>query len=101
MHCADRDTLSFISQRSSWGYLQVSADTFRKLLAAHSVTSAVSDAVHSFGAKVTGEDDPLYNTCHYGSYTREVENQAKSTAHILGKLIFNITWRDVNNSKMS
>lgn len=91
MQFADRNTLSFISQRSSWGYLQVSAETFRKLLAAHSVTSAVSDAVHSFGAKVTGEDDPPYNTCHYGSHTREVGDQVKSTAHIFGELVINLS----------
>lgn len=99
MHHADRNMLSFISQRSSWGYLQVSAETFRKLLAAHSVTSAVSDAVHSFGAKVTGEDDPLYNICQYGLYTREVEDQLKSTARIFGKLVIDIPTRNANNSR--
>lgn len=38
----------------------------------------VLDAVHSFGAKVTGEDDPLFNICHYSWHTSKDENQVVS-----------------------
>ena len=52
----------------------------------HGVTFAVLDAVHAFGAKVTGEDDPFFNICHNQAYISKREDEANSEAHILGKL---------------
>ena len=86
-YSANRNTRSFIYQRSSWGYLQISAEMFQKLVAAHTVTSAILDAVHSFGAKVTGEDDPLFNICHYSPFIRDPEDQVVHGGRFSGELI--------------
>ncbi|KAL9072589.1 MAG: hypothetical protein Q9161_003447 [Pseudevernia consocians] len=60
---------------------------FQKLVAAHTVTSAILDAVHSFGAKVTGEDDPLFNICHYSPFIRDPEDQVVHGGRFSGELI--------------
>lgn len=78
---------SFIHQRSTWGYLQISLETFERLLIAHSVTFVVIDAVHAFGAKVTGEDDPLFNICHYDMYSSKVDNGEVCGGPVSGKLM--------------
>ena len=57
--------VSFIHQRSSWGYLQLSKETFQKLLSTHKLSPIIIDATLSFGAKVTNDDDPYFNLCHH------------------------------------
>lgn len=37
----------------------------KKLLTVHAVSSVFLDAVHAFGSKVSGEDDPLFSICHH------------------------------------
>ena len=44
--------------------MQISKETLQKLLFTHKIPSVVLDAVFSFGAKVTGEDDPYSNICY-------------------------------------
>lgn len=56
--------VSFIHQRSSWGYLQLSKETLQKLLSTHKLSPIIIDAIFSFGAKVTNDDDPYFNLCH-------------------------------------
>jgi hypothetical protein len=56
--------VSFIHQATSWSPLQTSADNLKQLLAAHTVFPAFLDALFSFGAKVTGDDDPYFNLCY-------------------------------------
>ena len=54
---------SFINQQSSWSHLQTSAEAVQKLLTAYAVSPIFLDGLYSFGAKVTGDDDPYYNLC--------------------------------------
>jgi hypothetical protein len=58
--CADLE--SFIHQRSSWSHLEISLESFRKLLTFHRVSSFFLDYVHAFGSKVTDEDDPFFSS---------------------------------------
>lgn len=55
---------SFIHQANSWAPLQTSAETLKRLLTAHAASPVFLDALFSFGAKVTGDDDPYFNLCH-------------------------------------
>lgn len=55
---------SFFQQLSSWSPLQTSLENVQKLLTLHTVSPVILDALYSFGAKVTGDDDPLFNLCH-------------------------------------
>ena len=65
MYCTcDLRIQSFIHQQSSWSHLQVSVDHFQKLLITLAVSPAFLDCVHCFGAKVTGDDNPLYSYCN-------------------------------------
>ena len=60
--------LSFISQPSSWSRLEASADATKELLATYSVSPSFLDALHAFGAKTTGDDDPFFSLCHRQTY---------------------------------
>ncbi|KAF8853237.1 hypothetical protein BDZ45DRAFT_729630 [Acephala macrosclerotiorum] len=64
VECTRRDVIYFIHQATSWSPLQTSADNLKRLLAAHTVFPAFLDALFSFGAKVTGDDDPYFNLCY-------------------------------------
>jgi hypothetical protein len=68
---------SFIHQANSWAPIQTSADTLKKLLAAHAVCPIFLDALFAFGAKVTGDDDPYFNLCH------QQDNDAGFGKHVL------------------
>lgn len=35
------------------------------MLTAHTVSSIFLDAIHAFGSKVSGEDDPYFGICHH------------------------------------
>ena len=56
--------VSFIHQSSSWSRLEISAEAAKKLLTVHNVSPILLDAMYSFGAKVTGDDDPYFNLCY-------------------------------------
>ncbi|KAF2110565.1 hypothetical protein BDV96DRAFT_195472 [Lophiotrema nucula] len=58
-----RDTIYYISQKTSWSHLEVSAETMQKLLISYSVPIYFLEALYAFGAKVTGDDDPHFNFC--------------------------------------
>ena len=72
---------SFIHQPSSWSHLQISADTVKQLLTAHTVSPAFLDALYSFGAKVTGDDDPYFNL-----WFHQVHSSGQDKDASLGKL---------------
>lgn len=61
----NRDCMYFIRQRSSWASLETSLESVQRLLTAYSVSPDILDVIHSFGAKVTGEDDPFFNHRSY------------------------------------
>lgn len=50
------------------------------------MTSAFLDGVHSFGAKVAGEDDPYFNICHRTLYNLRDNDQEISERRVSGEL---------------
>lgn len=72
---------SFLHQRSSWGSLQISKETFLKIFSYHEASPILLDAILSFGTKVTGEDDSNFNICYNRILSDCNSTQDKDKAH--------------------
>ncbi|KAI0020907.1 hypothetical protein F4780DRAFT_779130 [Xylariomycetidae sp. FL0641] len=61
-----------IHQNTSWSRLHITLPDLQRIMAAHSISPVLLDAIQAFGSKNTGDDDPYYNL-----YGLEVESNEK------------------------
>ena len=62
--------------------METSIQTLQKLLNTYAVSPVILDVFHAFGAKVTGDDDPFFNLCHFAETGSLKEGQDR----YLGKI---------------
>lgn len=71
---AHTDSDSVLHQENSWSSLDADLVDFRNIMTTHRVSPRFLDAIHSFGSKVTGDDDAYFNICDAQAFN-EVPNK--------------------------